>query len=114
MSLGRNHLEDAAQLGHKAHFHHSVRFIEHKGAHLTQVHMAIAVYIDEAARGGHNNVATGIELGYLLLFANATIETYRSDVGIYRKFVKHAVYLDHQLFGRCKHKGAWMRRGEQA
>ena len=68
VAAARRHAHYAAHLWDKPHVQHAVGFVDHQHFNLIQMHILIAAEIQQAARGGHQNIHP-FAVQFFLLFA---------------------------------------------
>ncbi len=106
LTLLRQGLHDAANVGDEPHVEHSVRFIQHQYLEGAQGQGALGQQIQQAARGGDQDVDPELDGVQVRLDADAAIGdqgTKRQVVGIFDDAFAH---LGGQLPGRGQHQGS--------
>ena len=100
-ALGRGLANDLPHLGDEAHVEHAVGFVQHHHLDHVQVHVAALVEVQQAAGGGHQDVAVaGFELLELLVEVHAADEGHHVQAGVLGQRRGVLGDLHHQFPGR--------------
>ncbi|MNX59769.1 hypothetical protein D3C86_906550 [compost metagenome] len=106
LPLVRQRLHDAANVGDEAHVEHSVRFIQHQHFQGAQGESPLGQQIQQAARGGDQDVDPELDGVQVRLDADAAI----GDQGAERQMMgvldDALAHLGGELPGRGQHQGA--------
>ena len=73
LALFRQHAVDIRQFFGEAQVEHAVSFIQHQGLQLVELQRVLAEQVDQAARGGDQNVHTLAQLHHLRVDAHAAV-----------------------------------------
>ncbi len=106
LTLVRQRLHDAADIGDEAHVEHAIRFIQHQQLQGAQGQCPLGQQIQQAARGGDQDVDPELDGVQVRLDADAAIGDQgakRQVVGVVDDALAH---LGGQLPGRGQHQGA--------
>ncbi len=106
LPLGGQGLHDAADVVDEAHVEHAIRLIQHQHFQLGQGQGALGQQVQQAARGGHQDVDAeldGVQIGFDADTAVGDQGAKRQVVGIFDDALAH---LGGQLAGRGEHQGA--------
>ncbi len=60
LPFGRQLLEDAANVGQKAHIAHAIGFIQHQHFDMREVDMPVAEQIEQSAGTGHDDLGAAV------------------------------------------------------
>ena len=89
---------DPAHLGNEAHIQHAVSFINHQDFDQIQVQIASLVEVEQATRGGHQDIDVVLfERAGLFLVVHTADNHNRVQVGVARQCLGVLVDLDSQL-----------------
>ena len=92
--------DDALDVGNEAHRQHAVGLVEHQHFHLGEVDVALLVEVQQAARGGDEDVELVAQRLALLLVVHAAHHARHLEVGEARQRLGVLLDLQRQLAGR--------------
>jgi len=98
--LGRQGVHYAADARPKSHVEHAVGLIEDKDLHAREAHVVVLHEVEQAPRGGDEEVAAGLELLDLLLELGAAHDDDRALTGLLAHDLDDVVDLRGELAGR--------------
>ncbi len=104
LPIGRDFLNDPANIGKKAHVEHAIDFIEHKNIHLAQIHRALFEQIEQSTRRRDENIDTAFDLFALFSITNAAVHDGRAQIGEAAVIAKRCLDLRSQFARRLQHK----------
>jgi hypothetical protein len=91
LALLGEHREDFLDVADEAHVEHAVGFVQHQDFHAGQIDGLLVAVVEQAARGGHEDIDALLELGDLRVDGDATEHDHRGQrqvlaVGLHRFF----------------------------
>ena len=104
LGLGQ-HLDELAKVRIEAHVEHAVRLVHHQKGHLTQVHGAGLLQVDDTARRADDDVNTFFQQGGLLVVAHSAVEAARLEAGTGNQCPGLLLHLHCQLPGGNHNQG---------
>ena len=90
----------------KAHVEHAVGFVEHQHLHLAQVQHALLQQVEQASRGGHQNVHAFFQRADLRVHADAAKDDGGGQFEVLAVGFDRFFDLGGQLAGGRQHQGA--------
>ena len=81
LPIGRDFLNDPANIGKKSHVEHAIDFIEDENSHLAQIHGALLEQVEQPTRRRGQNIDTAFDLFALFSVAHAAMHDGCAQVG---------------------------------
>ena len=97
-------VHNLAHDGQETHVRHAIHFVQHQGLHGLEFHVAAVEMVDEAARGGYDNVHALPELLGLGAVSHAAVEQAHLDIGVLRIGAEGFCQLVCELAGGLQHQ----------
>ena len=83
----------------EAHVQHAVGFVKHQHLHAGQIQEALLLQVQQATRGGHQNVHAFFQLGDLRVHADATKNHRRGELEVFAVVAHRLFHLSRQFAG---------------
>ena len=95
----RAFFHDALHVGQEAHVEHAVHLVEHEDFDASEGNLALLEVVEQAARGGDENIDAALEFVALLAVADAAVESGGAQVGEAGEVAEGFVHLHGELAG---------------
>ena len=106
LSLLRQHVEDAGDIGDETHVEHPVGFVEDQRLHRVEADALVLDVVEQAAGGGDEDLDTLFEFGDLWLDVHAAESAHGTNRRVLAVGLDRFVDLQRQFAGRCEDQRA--------